>query len=140
MISWHLAKANQTQVKDLWRPWVYSGDDYQSYWFSNSRVHGLREPGFFRPLVTMASMPPAWLLWGTAAWPFHAVSILAHMAATALVFWLAWRLFASGWAAALAAAIYGVHPRHYARPSKWIAANADAMVAMLGLLSIAAFF
>ncbi len=131
-------KPIRTQTKDLWRPWVYSGDDYRSYWFSNSRVHGLSEPGFFRPLVTMV-YAAGLHLWGASAGPFHAINVLAHLATTALLFWLAWRLFASGRAAALTAAIYGLHPCQY-EAVEWIAANADALMAMFALLSIAAFF
>ncbi len=134
---WHLAHARETKLTDVWRPWVYSWKDAKGYWFSSNQIHGLREQAFFRPLVSLAYATGV-RLWGDRPVGLHGVSVVAHVATAAAVFWLAWRLFRLAWAAALAAAVFGLHPGHY-EAVEWIAANADVFLALLGVISVAAF-
>jgi len=134
---WHLDHAGKTEMKDAWRPWVYSWEDDKAYWFAASRVHGSREQAFFRPLVTLL-YTGGLRLWGDRPAAFHAVSLGAHLATTAMVFWLAWLLIRPAWAAAFCAAVFGLHPGQY-EAVEWIAANADALLALLGTLAVAAF-
>lgn len=135
---WHLAKAQQTQGKDLWRPWEYSGkEDFKAYWFANTRVHDKREPGFFRPLVTVVYYTGL-KLWGGRPAPFHAVNVAAHLISAAGIFWILRRLLRLDWAAALGAIIFAIHPCHYETVA-WVAANADVMAGLFAILAIACF-
>lgn len=134
---WQLDHARQTSGLSLFKRWEYTGEDLQAYWFAARNIDHSHEPGFFRPLVTM--IYSAGLHgWGAQPMIFHLLSLLLHLATTAVVFWLAWRLFAKPWVAALGAAIYGLHPGQY-EAVVWIAANADALLGFLGVLSVAAY-
>lgn len=135
---WHLAKAQQTQAKDLWRPWEYVGkEDFKAYWFANTRVHDKREPGFFRPLVTVVYYTGL-KIWGGQPMPFHAVNLAAHVLSTLGIFWMLRRLLRIDAAAALGAILFGIHPCHYETVA-WIAANADVMAGLFAILAVAAF-
>ena len=134
---WHLDYAHRTAAGDVWRPWVYSWEDDKAYWFAASRAHGTSEEAFFRPLVSILYVGGL-RAWGASPAAFHAVSLGMHLAATAAVFWLAWRLFRRAWTAAFCAAVFGLHPGQF-EAVQWIAANADGLLAMLGTLCVAAF-
>jgi hypothetical protein len=65
----------------------------------------------WRPLVSL-SYAVQWKLTGDRAWPFHAVNILLHAAASALVAELARRLTGSRAAALIAGLLFAAHPVH----------------------------
>jgi hypothetical protein len=134
---WHLEYAWETPLKDIWRPWVYSGEDEKAYWFAAGRSNVSGTEAFFRPLVSLL-FASGLRTWGASAAAFHAISLGAHLAATAAVFWLAWRLFRRPWLTAFSAAVFGLHPGQY-EAVEWIAANADALLALTGILCVAAF-
>ncbi len=134
---WHLDYSWNTPVRDVWRPWVYSWEDDKSYWFAASRPLQSRAEAFFRPLVSVL-YAVGLRLWGANPAAFHAVSVAAHLAATAFFFWLAWRLFRRAWSAGFAAAVFGLHPGQV-EAVQWIAANADALLALTGICCVASF-
>jgi hypothetical protein len=66
----------------------------------------------WRPLVSL-SYAVQWKLTGDQAWPFHAVNVLLHAGASALVAELARRLTRGGRAVALVAGLlFAAHPLH----------------------------
>src|SRR5258706_13617174 len=65
----------------------------------------------WRPLVSL-SYAVQWKLSGDRAWPFHAVNILLHAAASALVAELARRLAQRRAVAVLAGLLFAAHPLH----------------------------
>ena len=79
-------------------------DFKQTYWASIWGGDG------YRPLTTSV-FRVQYVLGGGSPMPFHAVNIVLHVAASVLVFWLAYAAlpFAAAW---LAAALYAVHPVH----------------------------
>ena len=134
---WHLEYAWRTPLGDIWRPWIYSSEDDKAYWFAADRSNSSGTEAFFRPLVSLL-FASGLRAWGASPAPFHAVSLGAHLVATAAVFWLAWRLLGRAWLAAFCAAVFGLHPGQY-EAVEWIAANADALLALTGVLCVAAF-
>ncbi|HET7234774.1 MAG TPA: tetratricopeptide repeat protein [Longimicrobium sp.] len=90
----------------------------------NATVHGLgnlrgvllgpywpSSHALYRP-VTLFTLAAQWAIHGNAPAAFHAVNVLLHAAATALVFLLVLRLGGGVWAAALGGAVFAVHPLH----------------------------
>jgi hypothetical protein len=65
----------------------------------------------WRPLVSL-SYAVQWKMTGDRAWPFHAVNILLHAAASALVAELARRLTGKGGVALIAGLLFAAHPVH----------------------------
>jgi hypothetical protein len=65
----------------------------------------------WRPLVSL-SYAVQWKLSGDRAWPFHAVNILLHAAASALVAELARRLTGRAAVAVIAGLFFAAHPLH----------------------------
>ncbi len=63
---------------------------------------------------------PFFLLWlrlnhagfGLAAWKWHLMSVMVHIATTFMVYWLARKILSDTFTAALAALIFGLHPTH----------------------------
>ena len=74
-----------------------------SYW---PNAHSLYRP------VTLLSMALQWAVHGNAPAAFHAVNLLLHAAATALLAVMLLRLRATPWAAGVGAAFFAVHPLH----------------------------
>ena len=67
-----------------------------------------------------------------------AAVMLAHIATTVSVFWLARKLGMEYWTAALAALIFALHPIHI-EPVVWISAASDTLVALFVSLGFIAF-
>ena len=65
--------------------------------------------GYYRPVIPVIDTMAYMVAGASPAW-FHLLSILYHLAATALVFFLALRLTGSQAGALFAAAIFGLHP------------------------------
>ncbi|HEX6039819.1 tetratricopeptide repeat protein [Longimicrobium sp.] len=91
---------------------------------NNPLVHGLGNVGallggpywpgsneMYRP-VTLLSFAVEWALFGDAPAVFHAVNVLLHALASALVAWLVLRLGAGRAAALGAGVLFAVHPVH----------------------------
>lgn len=89
--------------------------------------------GYYRPMVT-ASLALGGLLLGWGPAGFHLINILLHAANAALVMALARRLGVPGWAAAIAATLFAVHPAA-AWPVASIVARVDLLPACFLLLA-----
>jgi hypothetical protein len=77
-------------------------------------------------------------LFGMNAAAYHVTLLVLHMANTALVWFIARRLFDAGWAANLAALIFALHPA-YADAVTWLSGG-NRTVAALPLLACVACF
>ena len=100
-----------------------------SYWPGGSA--GLSpDPTLYRPLTILSYALNAGPTLNTTA--FHVINIALHLIATALVFLLAWRLFASDAAALAAASVSAVHPVHTESVSG-IVGRADVMATLFFL-------
>ena len=101
-----------------------------------SSASGTGEARFYRPLLavwflvnkTLFGMNPHW---------FHFTSILAHVLATALAFFIARKFFSDFSAALFAAAIFGLHPLQ-AESASWISSVNDSLAAALCFASFLA--
>ena len=92
-------------------------------------------PGdLYRPLTVLTFAVNERLSPGRAA-SFHAVNLLLHAAVTLLVFAIAVRLFASARVAAIAAALFAVHPIHTEAVTN-IVGRAELLAALFGLLAL----
>jgi hypothetical protein len=83
---------------------------------------------YYRPLLDV------WLrinhaLFGVRSWGWHLTSVLAHIAATWLVYALVRRLTNEGWTAILAGMIFGLHPAH-TEAVAWISGVAEPLAAL----------
>ena len=86
------------------------------------------QSGFWRPLVLLAFRAEHWLTAGRErpfAWLGHVVSVLAHVAASLALWRVLLRLRLDQTAAALAAALFAVHPVH-PESVAWITCLGDA--------------
>ena len=75
---------------------------------------------------------------GIEALPYLLTSVTVHTATAALLFWFMWRVLQNAWAAALAAAIFGVTGAHAPTVGQVTAMNnvLAAFFVMLALVSI----
>jgi protein O-mannosyl-transferase len=92
---------------------------------------------YYRPLFLL------WLrlnysLFGLNPTGWHALSVALHVIVVVQVFWLGRRLLRTEWAAALAAALFAVHPVHIESVT-WISGATDPMLAIFLLASTLAF-
>ena len=88
-------------------PW---GEVFVRDWFGFHRSQVL-SIGNWRPLVTL-TFRLDWALGGGAPWVFHLTNVLLHAAVTAALGWSFQRLTRRPRAAALFAALFGVHALH----------------------------
>lgn len=102
-------------------------------WASANGITGAR---FYRPLLAVWFMINKALFGLNPHW-FHLSTILAHVLATALVFFIARKLLAHTGGALLAAAIFGLHPLQVESVS-WISAVNDPLAAALCFASFLA--
>jgi tetratricopeptide (TPR) repeat protein len=93
--------------------------------------------GYWRPLTAVADSL-AWAVGGGSPFAFHLLSVLVHLAATAVAFRLARRLTGSAWIGGFAALLFGLHPTHVESVA-WISALNDPMFGLFTLLSLDAF-
>jgi protein O-mannosyl-transferase len=92
---------------------------------------------FYRPILNVW-YELLFALFGANAMAWHALSILLHVLCSVLVFRLAVRVIETPVAAALAAALFAVHPAHVEAIS-WASAVADPLWAVLALAAVLAF-
>jgi protein O-mannosyl-transferase len=84
---------------------------------------------FYRPFLSLWFLINKTLFGLNPHW-FHITSVLAHVTATALAFFIARRLLKDAGAALLAAAIFGLHPLQ-AESASWISSVNDPLAAAL---------
>ncbi|HXY25429.1 MAG TPA: hypothetical protein VEI73_12310, partial [Candidatus Acidoferrum sp.] len=101
-----------------------------------SSASGAGEARFYRPLLAVWFLVNKTLFGLNPHW-FHFTSILAHVLATALAFFIARKFLADFWAALFAAAILGLHPLQ-AESASWISSVNDPLAAVLCFASFLA--
>lgn len=92
---------NNSRIHSLATPWTYFG---QTYWPPESG------PALYRPVAVLA-MAIEWAVGAGEPFVFHLTNILAYVAASLMVLWLALELLPIP-AAFLSAALFAVHPVH----------------------------
>jgi len=118
-------------------PMVRSWSNLPRAFGSDLWYHVARGQVYYRPLFVAWSMLN-YSIFGLRPWGWHLGAIVAHVAATASVFWLARKLGLEHWTAAGAALIFALHPIHI-EPVVWISAASDTLVAMFAALAFVAF-
>ena len=93
----------------------------------------LRAP-YYRPLPR-AMLVIEYALWGPTPWAFHLVSVLAHLAATGLLFFWARRLFRRDLPAFAVALLWGVHPVG-AEAVGFVSVRTGTLAVLFGLASL----
>ncbi|MBL8747584.1 MAG: hypothetical protein JNK78_00385, partial [Planctomycetes bacterium] len=91
--------------------------------------------GYWRPL-TSAVMCVGHTLGNGSPWPIHLAALIAHLVATTFVFVLVRRLDATPLQAALAAAVFGLHPCQVESVA-WVAALGDPLCGAATLATVA---
>jgi protein O-mannosyl-transferase len=91
---------------------IHSPDQFHRLWTEShwERPRG-DTMGNWRPL-TLSTFALNWWVSGGAPWSFHLINTLLHGAVTLVLFFLARAILRSPWPAALAAALFAVHPLH----------------------------
>jgi protein O-mannosyl-transferase len=109
-------------------------------WHSVSRVflsdlwfHTLHNQLYYRPLFIVWEILN-FKLFGLTPWGWHLTTVLLHVLASCIIYWLARALKLDHWTAALAALVFGIHPIHLECAS-WISAASDSMVTILYTLA-----
>jgi len=101
-----------------------------------SSAGGIGEARFYRPLLAVWFLVNKTLFGLNPHW-FHFTSILAHVFATALAFFIARKYSTDFGAALFAAAIFGLHPLQ-AESASWISSVNDSLAAVLCFASFLA--
>jgi len=112
--------------------YYFSADDFEGL----ARARGIlpSRAGVARLLPWHLYYPAFFRAFGLDATPYHLGSLIAHAAASALVFaWL--RPLTGRWSALLGATFYAVHPAHYGAVY-WVAAIGDSLAITFGLLAL----
>ena len=109
----------------------------RGYW-DFLEVENADKIGYWRPLTAIAMTLVWWVGGGPSTTAFHAFSLLTHLAATAMCFFLARRLTANGWVAGFAALFFGLHPTHVESVA-WISALNDPLFGFFCLSSVHSF-
>ncbi|MGC1224557.1 MAG: tetratricopeptide repeat protein [Candidatus Sulfotelmatobacter sp.] len=92
---------------------------------------------FYRPFLSLWFLVNK-TLFGLNPHGFHVTSLLAHITATALAFFIASRLLKEAGSALLAAAVFGLHPLQ-AESASWISSVNDPLAAALCFASFLAY-
>ena len=100
-------------------------------------ANGIPEPRFYRPLLAVWFLINKTLFGLNPHW-FHLTTILAHVLATALAFFIARSLLTDPAGALLAAALFGLHPLQVESVS-WISAVNDPLAAVFCFASFLAW-
>lgn len=115
--------------------WRYFPSYFTSHIWSFHYPHWLAN--YYRPLFL------GWLrlndtLFGLHPWGWHLTSVLAHMAATYLVYRLCLRLSGDGWVAGAAGLVFGLHPVHVEAVA-YVSSAQDPLSVVLALGALLAF-
>jgi protein O-mannosyl-transferase len=99
--------------------------------------HTNREQVFYRPLFVLWSILN-FKIFALKSSGWHLTTLLLHIAATCMVFWVARTLKIHYWTALLAALLFGLHPIHI-ECAAWISAGSDSMMTIFYLLAFIAY-
>jgi protein O-mannosyl-transferase len=100
-------------------------------------IPGISNARFYRPLLSLWFLINKTVFGLNPHW-FHVTSVLAHLLATTLAFFIARKLLKDTGAAVLAAAIFGVHPLQVESAS-WVSAVNDPLAATFCFSSFLAY-
>jgi tetratricopeptide (TPR) repeat protein len=92
----------------------------------------------YRPIYRLWQLMNAQVFGFVIPW-WHLTSLLLHLCVVFLVYVLGMKLLKDRWTAALAAALFAVHPIH-AESVTYVTASTDLLVALFSLLSFLAYF
>ncbi len=92
---------------------------------------------YYRPIFVLWLLVNNKLFGPDPAW-WHFTTVLVHLAATVLVFFVARRLTGDEWAGAIAALIFGLHPTHLESVA-WISGITDPLMTVFLLGSFLAY-
>src|SRR5579859_2966532 len=109
-------------------PSIRSWQFLPQYFTSHMWAGVLANSNYYRPLVLLW-FRLNYVLFGLSPAGWHFTSILAHAAATLLVFRLVYRLFTNRTAAILSAMIFGLHPIHV-QSVAWVSGVTDPLLAI----------
>jgi len=105
------------------------------YYFTHHMwAHQIPWTAYYRPIY-MLLFRLEYASFGTNPVAWHAVNLLLHLTATALVYRLACQLLKGDYAPLMAAVLFGLHPSHVEVVS-WIAANGDSLLTVFVLASM----
>jgi tetratricopeptide (TPR) repeat protein len=119
------------------------------YVYKNPHVReGLTKEGVLRAFTTFDAAnwhPLTWIshmtdvqLFGLDAGWHHRVNVLFHLANTALLFLVLWRMTGGLWQSAFVAALFAVHPLHVESVA-WVAERKDVLSTFFWLLTMGAY-
>jgi Flp pilus assembly protein TadD len=119
----------------LVQSWRYApGYFTQHLW---AQVAGAPPGNFYRPLFSLWLLIN-WKLFGASPAPWHATTLLLHLAATWLVWLVVRELTRRDAVAAVAALVFGLHPVHIETVC-WISGSVDSLLAIFFLGSFLAY-
>ncbi len=127
----------------------FTNYDDDVYVYDNPRVqHGLTVEGIGWALTTGHGSnwhPLTWLslmlddqLYGLRPWGYHLTNVLLHAATTILLFLVLWRMTGDLWPAALATAVFAIHPLR-AESVAWVTERKDVLSGLFFMLTLAAY-
>ena len=93
--------------------------------------------GNWHPLTWLSLMLDG-QFFGSRPWGYHLTSLLLHAAAAILLFLVLWRMTGDLWPAALAAAVFAIHPLR-AESVAWVAERKDVLSGLFFMLTLAAY-
>jgi protein O-mannosyl-transferase len=111
--------------------WKYLARDFTSDAWAQTNGHTIK---YYRPAV-VSWMRINYTLFGTKAAGWHLTTVLLHVLATVLVFWLALRLLHSRWQALIAGLAFAVHPAHVESVA-WVCGAVDPLFSIFFLASL----
>jgi protein O-mannosyl-transferase len=91
----------------------------------------------WHPLTWLSHMADVQLFGLDAGW-HHRVNVLFHLANTALLFLVLWRMTGGLWQSAFVGALFAVHPLHV-QSVAWIAERKDVLSTLFWLLAMGAY-
>ncbi len=127
----------------------FTNYDDDVYVYDNPQIqHGLTIEGIGWALTTGYGSnwhPLTWLslmlddqLYGLRPWGYHLTNVLLHAATTILLFLVLWRMTGDLWPAALATAIFAIHPLR-AESVAWVTERKDVLSGLFFMLTLAAY-
>src|SRR5215467_3903422 len=123
------------QIAD--NPIIRSWSNLPTVFASDLWVHIQRNQLYYRPVFTTWSILN-YSLFQLNPWGWHLTTVLLHIAAAWVVYFLARNLAFSYWTSALAAALFALHPIHIECVA-WVSAASDTMVTVFYLLALITF-
>lgn len=131
-LSFGFVYDDRVQVLDnpFLQSWRYLGHDFTSHVWAQTHKPAV----YYRPMF-LVWLRLNYTLFGTRAWGWHLMTVLAHALATLLVFRLASRILGNRWQAAVAGLIFATHPVHVENVA-WVSGAVDPLLCLFFLGSL----